>query len=118
MVDHQSDGASVTVDSEADGPHNPSVKTDNEKNAAFTQGDWYVIEKKQPVGYAHYEIAWSEHGELVCDIVYEKADAHLMAASKKMYEALRAMMSERFNGPDSCTIWAQAKAALSKAEAR
>lgn len=60
-----------------------------EKTATFTPGFWRVIEKRQRVGFAMYEIAWSDDNELVCDIVYEKADAHLMSAAKEMFEALK-----------------------------
>lgn len=69
-------------------------------NEKWTEGDWRVVKKDQPVGWAEYEIAWSDIGELVCDVVYEEADAHLMAASKKLYGALKdAMRSARKDFP-------------------
>lgn len=58
-----------------------------------TPGPWRVIEKAKPVGWAHFEVAWSDYDELVCDIVYEEADAHLIAAAPEMYEALDAIVN-------------------------
>ena len=57
----------------------------------FTKGEWRV----NPVGphwnnpeIAQYEITYSDAGECITDHVYELADAHLIAASPKMYKFL------------------------------
>lgn len=55
----------------------------------ITQGDWRVVKLNQPVGYAEYQIAWSEIGELVADVVYTEADAKVMAAAPDLLEALQ-----------------------------
>lgn len=56
-----------------------------------TPAPWRVIKKEYPVGYSEYEIAWSEDGELVCDVVYTEADARLIAAAPDLLEALQAV---------------------------
>lgn len=55
-------------------------------------GPWTVIKKPVPIGYADYEIAWSPDGELVCDVVYEAADARLIAASPDLLAVAKAVM--------------------------
>ncbi len=56
-----------------------------------TPGDWKAIRLKTPVGYANWAIKWSDDGELVADIIYEEADAVLMAASKDLLAAAEAI---------------------------
>lgn len=53
----------------------------------FTPGPWHVIKKGNAVGYANYEVAWSDDNELVADVIYEKANAHLIAAAPDLYAA-------------------------------
>jgi hypothetical protein len=53
-----------------------------------TPGPWHVIKKQSRVGYADYEVAWSEDGELVCDIVYHEGDANLIAAAPDLLALL------------------------------
>lgn len=55
----------------------------------FTPGEWTVHEfyheySKQSL----YNIYWGKDGEEVAERVYSKADAHLMSASKELYEEL------------------------------
>lgn len=57
----------------------------------FTVGDWYPI-RRERVGYAEWAICWSPDGERIADIVYEEADARLMAASKALYAALDGLL--------------------------
>lgn len=57
-----------------------------------TQGDWRVIKKAQRIGYADYEIAYSDDGELICDIVYSEADARLIAAAPNLLDALKGIL--------------------------
>jgi hypothetical protein len=58
----------------------------------FTEGEWRVV-PHEANGAKGFEIAWSPDGELVTDHVYEEANAHLMSASKEMFEALEALLA-------------------------
>lgn len=58
----------------------------------FTPGEWRVKAHPHPWDKSNndlfYEIQWSEDGERVADIIYQKADAHLMSQAKNMYECI------------------------------
>lgn len=60
--------------------------------AKFTPGPWHVGRGHGLVtgmsGWKYYPVCWSKDDENVCDIVYNKADADLIAAAPEMYEAL------------------------------
>ena len=53
-----------------------------------TPGPWRVIRKGSPVGFAHYEVAYTDDDELVCDIIYERDDAYLISAAPDLLESL------------------------------
>lgn len=57
----------------------------------YTKGPWRLIDNgphwNNP-NITNYKIAWSDAGELVCEHVYEQADARLIAASPAMAEYL------------------------------
>lgn len=64
-------------------------------NEKFTPGEWTVHEFYHEYSKQFlYNIFWSKDGEEVAERVYTKADAHLMAASKEMYEALESVCSD------------------------
>lgn len=68
-----------------------------------TPGPWHVIDGGRhwnnpditnyrihaPTSEHGFNVAYSEHGELVAEHVYEEADAHLIAASPDLLEALQ-----------------------------
>lgn len=60
-------------------------------DGGWTEGKWRVVERVTN-GVNGYEICWSDDGEAVTDHVYEKADAHVMAASKELYDALHRLV--------------------------
>lgn len=47
-----------------------------------TKGPWRAVKMASPIGHAEWEIAWSDIGELVADVVYHEADARLIAAAR------------------------------------
>ena len=58
----------------------------------FTPGPWHVGRGHElstgMKGWEYYPVCWSKDDENVCDIVYNKADADLIAAAPEMYELL------------------------------
>lgn len=78
----------------------------------WTDGEWWVADRSTN-GVKGYEICWSEHGECVTDHVYEKADAHLMAASKELYEAL--LLAMQSIDPENFDDFRVCNAAIAKA---
>ena len=58
----------------------------------FTPGPWHVGHghgiQTAMEGWTYYPVCWSKDDENVCDIVYNKADADLIAAAPEMYEEL------------------------------
>ena len=58
----------------------------------FTPGPWHVGHghglSTGMKGLEYYPVCWSPDDENVCDIVYNKADADLIAAAPEMYELL------------------------------
>lgn len=58
-----------------------------------TPGPWKVHKKPVRIGFAEYEIHYSDDGECVADVVYEEGDAHLIAAAPDMYKALKDMLA-------------------------
>jgi hypothetical protein len=89
------------------------------KVAAHTPGPWRVIHKPEAIGFAEYEVAWSDDGELVCDVVYEEADAHLIAAAPDLLDAVKSLLpwaeSASYGGPDIAADIEQARTAIAKA---
>lgn len=58
-------------------------------NEKFTPGEWTVHEFYHEYSKQNlYNIYWSKDGEEVAERIYTKADAHLMAASKELYQEL------------------------------
>jgi hypothetical protein len=55
----------------------------------FTPGEWTVHEFYHEFSKQNlYNIYWSKDGEEVAERIYTKADAHLMAESKDLYECV------------------------------
>ena len=84
-----------------------------------TPGPWRVLRMVEPIGYAEFQVAWSDDGELVCDVVYEEADARLIAFAPELLVALKNMVSLASpyftDGPQRVAI-SEARAAIAKAE--
>ena len=64
----------------------------------FTPGPWtvghgYGIETAIK-GWTYYPICYGKDEEQVCDIVYNKADADLIAAAPEMYEFIESLINE------------------------
>ena len=81
---------------------------------SFTPGPWSAV-KRERIGFAEWQVAWSPDGELVCDIVYEEADAQLIAAAPELLAALQDLLPLvecDHDEPDEC-VWA--RAAIAKA---
>jgi hypothetical protein len=59
----------------------------------FTPGEWKVVERWYDFAkVSMYHIQWSKDDEEVAERIYTKADAHLMAASKELYFALKELV--------------------------
>ena len=61
-----------------------------------TPGPWVVNEIGQHWNnkeLAHLEITYGEDGECICDTVYQREDAKLIAAAPELLEALRDLES-------------------------
>ncbi len=67
--------------------------------AKFTPGEWRAV-KRERIGDAEWQVCWSDAGECVCDVVYQEADAKLMAASKALH-ALAMRVAEHFEYTDA-----------------
>lgn len=77
------------------------TKTGDEvKGGGFTPGEWHVRNNgphwNNP-SITNYDVAWSPDGELVAEHVYELADAHLMAGSKRLYAAAMAVCEKLYH---------------------
>lgn len=80
-----------------------------------TPGPWRAVKKGRPIGWADWEIAWSDDGELVCDVVYTADDARLIAAAPDLLEALKdALCALECCGTDYPAA-TKARAAIAKA---
>lgn len=55
-----------------------------------TPGPWKAVELEIPVGFARFEIHYSEDGECVAEVVHQEANAKLIAAAPDLLEALQA----------------------------
>ena len=64
----------------------------------FTPGPWHVGHGHElstgMEGWEYYPVCWSKDDENVCDIVYNKADADLIAAAPEMYAELEEILSD------------------------
>lgn len=61
-----------------------------------TPGPWVVNEIGQHwnnKALAHLEITYGEDGECICDTVYQREDANLIAAAPELLEALQDLES-------------------------
>lgn len=61
-----------------------------------TPGPWVVNEIGQHwnnKALAHLEITFGEDGECICDTVYQREDANLIAAAPELLEALQELIS-------------------------
>lgn len=91
----------------------------------FTPGPWHVGHGHEletgMKGWEYYPVCWSKDDENVCDIVYNKADAHLIAAAPEMYNMLQSVLDEcaicdpNFHYPGDCDLRGQIEAVLKKA---
>lgn len=89
--------------------------------AQHTKAPWHVYERPEPVGNAKYEIHYGSDTECVAEIVHEKTDADLMAASPELLDAIKDLMSfEMYQNPtgELGSYWARAKKAIDKAEGK
>lgn len=55
-----------------------------------TPGPWTAVEFEQPIGGCTHEIQHGRDGEVVCENVYGKENAKLIAAAPELLEALKA----------------------------
>lgn len=66
--------------------------------AKFTKGPWHVGRGHElstgMKGWEYYPVCWSKDDENVCDVVYNKADADLIAAAPEMYEMLKSLLDD------------------------
>ena len=64
----------------------------------FTKGPWHVGRGHElstgMKGWEYYPVCWSKDDENVCDIVYKKADAFLIAAAPEMYAFLEKLVNQ------------------------
>jgi hypothetical protein len=90
---------------------------------AYTPGPWKAHRRSTPVGFAEYEIHWSEDGECVAGVVHGEDNAHLMAAAPDLLEALKNayQLLNAFIGPDDelgQSVLNSADLAIAKAEGK
>src|SRR5690606_10746228 len=89
--------------------------------SGHTPGPWRAVKRAQPIGRAEWEVAWSDAGELVCDVVYHEADARLIAAAPDLLSShgrLLANFRLLLAGKpvrDVAEMYAEAEAAIAKA---
>jgi len=76
-----------------------------DSESKFTPGPWHVGRGHElstgMKGWEYYPVCWSKDDENVCDIVYNKADANLIAAAPEMYamlDLIRAILVAREDG--------------------
>lgn len=81
-----------------------------------TPGPWRVIQSgmhwNNP-GQINWNIAWSDDGELVTELVYEEADARLIAAAPELLEACKAAADNGLDLPNLVVY--ELEAAIAKA---
>ncbi len=95
-------------------------------DSKHTPGPWKVHKMPKAIGYAEWEIHYSDDGECVAEIVYKEADAHLIAAAPDMYEALKDVLAwwgfprEYADSEitDTAILYWKIKAALAKSEGK
>lgn len=64
-----------------------------------TPGKWVVHEIGQHwnnKALTHLEITFGEDGECICDTVYQRADADLIAAAPELLDALQKILSSAY----------------------
>ena len=88
-----------------------------------TPGPWYVRSLGQHWNNAqleHLEVCYGKDDECVCDTVYQKADAHLIAAAPDLLQALKAFAEDwsELGGKIRGSTLDKIDAAIAKAEAR
>lgn len=59
-----------------------------------TPGPWKAHKLPQKIGFAEWEIHYSDDGECVAEIVHKEEDARLIAESPAMYELLKELEKE------------------------
>lgn len=86
-----------------------------------TPGPWVVNEMGQHwnnKALVHLEITFGEDGECICDTVYQREDANLIAAAPELLEALQCIIEactwDTYGKPGYENLEA-AKAAINKA---
>lgn len=87
-----------------------------------TPGPWTVNEIGQHwnnKSLTHLEITFGEDGECICDTVYQRADANLMAAAPELLEALQDCVEwleiNAYSGTAEHAAIENARAAIAKA---
>lgn len=85
-----------------------------------TPGPWVVNEIGQHwnnKALTHLEITYGEDGECICDTVYQREDAKLIAAAPELLEVLKLILSYHDDG--NCVLHKEdvsmARAAINKA---
>lgn len=85
----------------------------------FTPGPWTVNEIGQHwnnKSLTHLEVTFGAHGECVCDTVYQRGDANLIAAAPELLSALQGMLEiNSLNDAGKLRKFKAAKAAIAKA---
>jgi len=93
--------------------------------AKHTPGPWHVLNHGPHYNNPridHLEIAWTEHGELVTELVYGKENADLISASPDLLAALERMehafhlLLQSKPVRDADEVLAEARAAKAKAK--
>ena len=51
-----------------------------------TPGKWQAVKMAQQIGCAEWCVQYGDDGEHIADVVYEEADAHLIAAAPELLE--------------------------------
>lgn len=88
-----------------------------------TPGPWSVNEKGQHwnnKSLTHLEVIFGEDGECICDTVYQREDADLIAAAPELLEALQLAEKAMVEGrnvtyPEWYGVINKARAAIQKA---
>jgi hypothetical protein len=84
--------------------------------SAHTPGPWKAYKRKEPVGYAEWEIHWSDQGECVAEVVHEEANARLIAAAPEMYKLLKEMTFRLHGMPEDNWLFEKAEELIQKIE--
>ena len=59
-----------------------------------TPGKWQAVKMAQQIGCAEWCVQYGDDGEHIADVVYEEADAHLIAAAPELLAALEESVRE------------------------